>query len=271
MRIDALTTQSTQIDAVRIETGRIDVGRIETGRIETGRIDVGRIDAACATRRHVRSLVIMATASLLLATGACSYATPCDEDACPASTVCELDGVCRPLSTHGAIRFARATRLDPVDWAVTRSDRAWRADGDEDGLDLGGAPNAVVHLAFPYPEKRDVLQATLTLRPHPTFSGARQPVMVAVHETDPFTGRALARRWEPRTRGAPVVQLPLSPTAEQPIRFDVTPLFEGPRAHRCCVYLTLRAMDHREGLPWRLASPRAVDSRLHPSLELLLR
>lgn len=198
-------------------------------------------------------------AALLLA--GCLRGPVCAEDGCPGDSVCELDGTCRPL-TVTPMR-TRDRHLRAADFGGTLSTERGASAGELDELLLGGAPGGAVYLAFDLPDG-EVRQAVLVLHPAEGANGGeRQTLRVA--RVRPFEGAGLDHRTRPVvSRLGPGRTLAAPP--DRPVRVDVTELVDdepGARVH-------LRATGDGEGVPWRIASPIALDPERAPRLELRL-
>lgn len=205
----------------------------------------------------------------LVACGA--SADPCaSSTACPDGTVCHPGGSCGPLTREA--RFAEGRWLPVATWGVTRADRPSATVAATDVLLLGGDLGAVAYLGFgPLPAEAGVVRAQLVLQPHESWSGAPVDARVVVRRTRPFRGDGLTRRAAPESLGGSVDERPVEAGGPRPIVLDLTDAVrQAQRAGRAHLHVELR-VDGAEGLPWRLASPRAVDPDLRPRLELGLR
>lgn len=205
---------------------------------------------------------------------ACAGTEPCESAAsCPEGAVCDLDGVCRPLPTQAALRFARPVRLAPLDWGGTRSDAPSRVPADDDTLELGGDADAVVHLAFgPVPLDRPVVRAVLTMPPHPTWSGPPERAEVVARRTRRFHGTVLSRHRAPEAIGGTAVAQAVLAGGPRSLRLDVTRAVRAAADRReVRVFLAVEIAGGGGDRPWRLASPRASDPERRPRLDLLLR
>lgn len=200
-------------------------------------------------------------AALLVAAG-CVRGPTCAEDGCPAETVCQLDGTCRPL-TVTAMR-ARDRHLRAADFGGTRRDRRAEAAADLDELVLGGSLDGSVFLAFDLPEG-EVREAVLVLFPAEGASGGDRQTL-RLSRVRAFEGPTLTHR------NRPVVSKigpgrTLAAVPDRPLRVDVTELLDdgdsGERVH-------LMASGDGDGVPWRIASPVALDPERAPRLELRL-
>lgn len=219
-----------------------------------------------------RSRAAFLVPTMTLALAACGASgDPCaSSTACPDGTVCHPGGHCAPLSRQA--RFAEAQWLPVAAWGVTRADRPSATVAATDVLLLGGDLGAVAYLGFgPLPVEAGVVRAQLVLQPHESWSGAPVDARVLVHRTRPFRGGGLTRRAAPESLGGSVDERPIEAGGPRPIVLDVTDaLRQARQAGRAHLYLELR-VDEAQGLPWRLASPRAADPDLRPRLELGLR
>ncbi len=203
----------------------------------------------------------MKRAALLLALAGCVRGPVCAEDGCPAETVCDLDGTCRPLATRPM--RTRDRHLRAADFGGTRADRPGESGADLDELLLGGEPGGSVYLAFDLPAG-EVREAVLVLHPAEGASGGdRQTIRVS--RVRAFEGEELSHRSQPVvSRIGPGRSLAAVP--DRPLRLDVTALLRDEPAER--VYLM--ASGGGDGAPWRIASPVALDLERTPRLELRL-
>jgi hypothetical protein len=167
--------------------------------------------------------------------------------------------------------FGLTRWMEPNDWGVTRRDRFGSRLPDGDVLELGGAPDATIHLRFDdLPARLEVRRATLELRPEDGWSGPSREARVLVHRTVPFRGSELTRRSAPAATGAPVGDTIFAADGPRPLRIDVTRAVRGAqRAGRGTLHLRVLCVGGDDGPPWRWASPRATDPRLRPRLVLV--
>lgn len=203
----------------------------------------------------------MKRAALLLLLTGCVRGPVCAEDGCPAETVCDLDGTCRPLAVTPM--RTRDRHLMAADFGGTRADRPEESGADLDELLLGGQVDGSVFLAFDLPEG-EIREAVLVLRPAEGATGGdRQTVRVS--RARAFEGAELTHRSQPVvSRIGPGRQLSAVP--DRPVRLDVTELLRDESAER----VHLMATGDGDGVPWRIASPVALEPERAPRLELRL-
>lgn len=193
---------------------------------------------------------------MLVTTLGCGPRERCVVGACPEGTVCELDGTCRALDDSGASRFARARRLHAIDWASsTPRTRAL------DALPVGAGEAAF--FAFELPEG-EVVRAILTvyLAPVPTDS---EPAELRAFLSSDLNGTTADRGAPPRRIGPYEVARGVSPRAGIALHVDVTSAVTRAGSRRVSLGVSL------EGPTRSLASPRAVDEALRPTLDVRLR
>ncbi len=206
-------------------------------------------------------MIRIAVALLPLLLVGCPRGPVCAENGCPADTVCELDGTCRALEVTALP--TRDRHLVAADFGGTRSDQRAEPAGDLDELVLGGYLDGSVFLAFDIPEG-EVRQAVLVLYPaEGAIGGDRQTVRVS--RVRAFEGATLTHRTRPVvSRVGPGRELAAVP--DRPVRVDVTSLIAEDPSER----VHLMASGEGDGIPWRIASPVALDSARAPRLELRL-
>jgi hypothetical protein len=213
----------------------------------------------------------LATIVLVLAfhVGGCQRADPCAHTgACPPPAVCQPDGTCRPLGKSPAMRTAH--RVAALDWATEHGDGSPAEATDLDVLCLGGAHDAIAHVAFgPLPHGK-VARATATLFPHPSWSGSDHPWRVAaIAGKRPDQVRARNRPaldWRPERT---VVRMRTG--VGRPLRIDVTALARAATEEGVDrVQVGLRLLDRRVPA-LRFASPRVHDASLRPRLDVGIR
>lgn len=196
----------------------------------------------------------------LLATGCGASGERCTSEAsCPAGTVCETSGACRPLALDPVVRVARARWLLPV---ATRVAPAAADAGDT--VRLGGDTSTVLYLSFaPLPNGADDATAALVLTPHATFAHPLAPLTLIVDRV-----RA------PGTSGAPQAiervagSRALDTHSRGVVRVDLSELVRG--ASRAGVRtLDLAVRVEGEGA-LRIASPASIERRQRPRLEVLV-
>ncbi len=197
----------------------------------------------------------------VLTAGACGASfEPCrGEASCPAGTVCEASGECRPLALDPVIRTARAT------WLLPNVARAFPTSADAgDAIRLGGDSRAALFLSFgPLPDDARDATAALLLTPHASFTRPTGPLTLVVDRVRPLSSDTLP---EPITRRAGTRAL--GPDSRGVIRIDLSALVrEASRAGVRTLDLALRA----EGdAAFRLASPASLDRDARPRLEVLV-
>ena len=135
--------------------------------------------------------------------------------------------------------------------------------GDLDELVLGGYLDGSIYLTFELPEG-EVKAAVLVLFPAEGASGG-DPQTIRVSRVRHFEGATLTHRTRPVVSqigpGRRLAEVP-----DRPVRVDVTELLgdqNGERVH-------LMASGEGDGVPWRIASPVALDPERAPRLELRL-
>ena len=210
--------------------------------------------------------------------GSAAGATCPTPSTCPTDHRCEAAGPCDMAARLRDLRSARTAIFDPVDWGEVTARH--RSSSDLDHFALGGGSGSVVYLAFEIvTEGRDVLDAVLTLHPHPGTHPTAREEFLRVRSTERFVGASLpssappfarSSNDRPRPFGKVLFGRTVRVASDQPIRANIrTAVLRGVDPHR--VYLSVH-MPHRRHLdPWFLASPRATDRNARPRLTLLLR
>lgn len=190
----------------------------------------------------------------------CSSGPRCRPDACAGGMVCDLDGTCRVLSERRDAAFATATRLSPARFEATRSDQ----DAPTMQLDevaLGGPMDGRLYLQFDLPPGR-IVSAVLTL------STADEAAPSASQRVQVFGLRGLpeniSRTNEPG-RGRAGAQRELTPGSV--LHLDVTDLAREATDASDPLLLGIDAAT-RGARPWRIATPRALDSQRRPTLHV---
>jgi hypothetical protein len=210
--------------------------------------------------------------AVALAAG-CGRPLPCTSSSlCQRGAVCAPDGACRARDP-GDARFAAASFVPAVDWGVTRRDRAHEVLPETDVLPLGGPGDARVHLAFaPLPETSRIGRAVVWLVPHESWAPPEDEVVLAFHQTAPLHATTLTRRNAPRITSRPLVEAAIAPGATRAIRADVTEAVRDAiavGARRISLAIVVAEAPGRG--TFRFASPRALDARARPRLEVLIR
>lgn len=185
---------------------------------------------------------------------------PCrGEASCPAGTVCEASGECRPLALDPMTRTARGT------WLLPSLTRVFPTSADAgDAIRLGAEARSTLFLSFgPLPDNARDATAALVLTPHASFTRPTGPLTLVVDRVRPLSSNALP---EPVTRRAGTRAL--GPDSRGVIRIDLSALVrEASRAGVRTLDLALRA----EGdAAFRLASPSNLERDARPRLEVLV-
>ena len=214
-----------------------------------------------------RSLPLLAALAALTAPEGLGCGGPvCAEGAC-AQGVCQLDGTCRPLSSETPFGPVRDLHLHATAFGATRRDHRKASNSRQDAAALGGNAGAAMYLMFQIPSGQ-IERAVLVISPAETMAGASAQSL-RVSSTTAFDGDDLTHRNRPGLRRIGP-QRTLSFVADRPLRFDVRPLLtESPAP----VYLVIEATPEPSGnpVPWRIATPLALDVDRRPVLELQLR
>jgi hypothetical protein len=196
----------------------------------------------------------------LLATGCGGTGERCASEAsCPAGTVCEASGACRPLALDPVVRVARARWLLPL---AARIAPATANAGD--AIRLGGDSSAVLYLSFAaLPNGADDATAALVLTPHATFAHPLAPMTLIVDRVrtpgTSGTPQAIQRVAGSRALGA---------DSRGVVRVDLSELIrDASRAGVRTLDLAVRA--EGEGA-LRIASPASLERRHRPRLEVLV-
>lgn len=206
--------------------------------------------------------VVIAVAAVLLF--ACGGTDNCRPEACAEGTVCDLDGTCRPLSERREAAFAQAQRLRPTRWGATRRDRPTLEDGALDEALLGGPMSGTLYLAFALPQDARVVSAVLTLSTA-ADDAPGDPQLVRA-----FALRSLEAPISRRTapgRGPAGAGRFANPSGA--FHLDITELARRAARRREPLSIGVEA-EEAAALPWRIASPTALESARRPHLDLRL-
>lgn len=195
----------------------------------------------------------------LLAAGCGGAGERCASEAsCPARTVCEASGVCRPLALDPVVRVARARWLLPV------AARLAPAADAGDSVRLGGDTSAVLYLSFaPLPNGADEATAALVLTPHATFAHPLAPLTLIVDRV-----RAPGASGTPQAIRRVAGSRALDADSRGVMRVDLSELVrDASRAGVRTLDLAVRV--EGEGA-LRIASPASIERTHRPRLEVLV-
>ncbi|MEZ4253197.1 MAG: hypothetical protein R3B99_33735 [Polyangiales bacterium] len=197
--------------------------------------------------------------ALLCLLGGCGARRTLRRGGCAEGTVCELDGTCRPLAESDDVRFARAVRLRPLDWA---SDTPGSRRSDELPIGEGSA----AYFRFDVPAGRPV-GAVLTLHFAPTVVDGEAELRIFL--ASELEGDVADRGVTPRRTGPFELARVQRAGPQRIVRLDALAALDraGLGEEGGSVTLGVDVV----GPTRAIASPRAVEDTLRPHLDLHLR
>jgi len=215
-------------------------------------------------------MLVAGAAVSMLSLGCGATRSPCSAERCPANTVCDLDGTCRPLPEPArAATFSESLGLYAVSWSNPDSTRG-RRHASSDRLSLGGDGDAVIDLTFSIPvRRRNVVEAVLVLFPYQNARAATTPATIVVARMRPSETDDARRRTPPLPIGRALSARVERPSARQAVRLDVVDAARDVAG--APLALRVRMTRGGDGDPWLFASPDTLDVARRPRLELLLR
>ncbi len=164
---------------------------------------------------------------------------------------------------------ARTDAVVAYRWTSVSADAPTDRALDADYLEVGGDPDARIHLAFPRPHgSSPIASATLVLHPTASEQGPASEVLLVVERTGELERGARSYASVPAASGSAIAEVFVPARRSALVRFDVTDAAVDAEDDHEPLSVRVRVSQGDAEAPLRFASPRDPDPRRHPRLEI---